>query len=82
MKLEHVGFQRLNELAEIRVVGVDRQRDLLGAALHPLAERTRLLEAEMARRRREEHEADHVGSCRERRIQRLGGLQTADFDQN
>ena len=37
--------------------------------------------AEVARRRREEHEADHVGAGVERRVERVGGFQAADFDQ-
>ena len=62
VQLQHVGLERLDHARRARVVGIDRQRDLAGAALHPLAERARGLKAEMARRGRKEHEADQVGA--------------------
>ena len=82
VQLQHVGLQRLDDCLERRVVGVDRERDLLRAPAHALAERARGLVAEIARRRREEHEADHVGARVERYVERLGRLQAADFDHN
>ena len=75
------GLSASIDALKLGVVGVDRQRDLLGAAAHPLAQRARRLDADIARRRRKEHEADHVGAGVERRVERLGGLQAADFDQ-
>ena len=62
------------------VVGVDGKRHLLRPPAHALAERARRREADMARRRRKEHEADHVGAGIERHLERLGRLQAADFD--
>ena len=63
------------------VAGIDRERDLLRAAAHSRRESARGLETDVAWRRRKEHEADHIGPGRERRVQCLGCLQAADFDQ-
>ena len=81
MQLQHVGRQRLDDAGKLVVGRVDRQRDLVGPAAHALAELARQPEPEMARRRREEHEADHVGAGVERRVERFRGGQAADFDE-
>ena len=73
------GLQRLDDAAKLGVVGIDRERDLARAALHPLAERARGLDPEVARRRRKEHEADHVGAGVERGVERVGGLRGRRF---
>ena len=80
VQLQHVGLERLDDVAQRLVIGIDGERDLAGAALDALAERARRLDAEMARARRKEHEADHVGAGFQRDIKRFGGLQAADFD--
>ena len=61
------------------VVGVDRERDLLRPAAHARAQRARRLEADMARRRRKEHEADHVGTGLERDVERLEACSVRRF---
>ena len=66
VQLQEIRPQRLDDVFERRVVGIDRQRHLGGAALGLPAEFARGLEAEMARRRRKEHEAHHVGARLER----------------
>ena len=81
MELQHVRLDRLDDRRDLLVVGVDRERDLQRPAPHALAERARCLEADIARRGPKEHEADHVGSGLERHVERLGGLQAADFDE-
>ena len=56
VQLQHIRPQRLDDIVERRIIGIDRERDLDGAALDLLAEFARNLETEMARRRRKEHE--------------------------
>ena len=81
MQLQEVGRQRLDDAGQLGVGRIDGERDLLGAAAHARAERARRVEREMARRRREEHEADHVGARVERRVEGVEGGQAADFDE-
>ena len=81
VQLQNVRPQRLDDVLERRVVGIDRQRHLDGAALGLPAEFARGLEAEMPRRRRKEHEAHHVGAGLERDVERLARGQAADFDE-
>ena len=52
------------------VVGVDAERDDLGAAARPRGQARGLVEADEARALGEKHEADHVGAGGERRFQR------------
>src|SRR5262249_6895246 len=58
------------------------KRDLLRPTAHALAQRTRRLDAEVARRGGKEDEADEIGAGLERHVERLRRLQAADFDQN
>ena len=81
MQLQEIRPQRLDDVFQRRVVGIDRQRHLGGAALGLPAEFARGLEAEMARRRGKEHEAHHVGARLERYIERLARGQAANFDE-
>ena len=82
VKLEQVGLQHVDDAGQQRVVGIDRERDLLGAVFHAAAEVARRVQRHIARARREEHEADHVGAGIERGIERVGRGQAADFDQD
>ena len=81
VQLQDVRLQRLDDVVERRVVGIDRERDLERAALRLPAEIARRLQAEMPGRRRKEHEPDHVGARVERRVERLARGQAADFDE-
>ena len=80
VQLQHVRLQRLDDIGERRVVGIDGQRDLGGAALGLPAEFARRLEAEMPRRRRKEHESHHVRAGLQRDVERLARGQAANFD--
>jgi hypothetical protein len=80
VQLQNVGLQRRDDAFERRVVGVHGQRDLDRALLHMLAQLARGLQREVARRRRKEHEADHVGAGLERSVERLPRGQATDFD--
>ena len=82
MQLQHVGLERRDDVGKRLVIGIDRERDLAGAALHAVAERARGLQPEIARARRKEHEADQVGAGFQRHIKRFRGLQAADFDRS
>ena len=62
-------------------IGIDRERDLLGAALHARAERARRLEAEMARRRRKNTKPTMSAPASSADVERVGRRQAADFDQ-
>ena len=75
------GLSASTTAASVCVVGIDGERDLAGAAFDAPAERARGREPEMARTRREEHEADQVGVGFQRHIKRFRGLQPANFDQ-
>ena len=81
MQLQEIRPQGLDDVFQRRVVGIDRQRHLGGAALGLPAEFARGLEAEMARRRGKEHEAHHVGARLERYVERLARGQAANFDE-
>ena len=81
VQLQHVGGKRGDDAGKRLVIGIDGKRDLAGAALGPLAQRARGVEPEMARARREEHEADQIGAGFHRDINRFRGLKPADFDQ-
>ncbi len=82
MQLQQVGLEGGDAQFQELVIGIDRDRDLAGPALHPLPERAHRLEADMARRRRKEHEAHQIGPGLERRIERNRRRQAADFDQD
>ena len=62
VKLEHIGLQRRNDGGQQPVVGVDREGDFLRAAAHAPAEGSGRIERKVPRRRRKEHEPDHVGA--------------------
>jgi hypothetical protein len=81
VQLQKVGLESLDYGSQFVVSGIDRQRDLLGAAFHPRAQCPCRLDVEMARRRRKEHEADQVGTGVECGVKRLGRPQPADFDE-
>ena len=68
MKLQQVRRQSLDHALKKRIVGIDRQRHFQRAAANAFAERPRRIERQVARRRREEHESDHVGAGIERNI--------------
>ena len=53
VQLQHVGLERVDDVAQRVVVGIDRERDLAGPATHALAERARGLQPEVARARRQ-----------------------------
>ena len=72
---------RLDDCGERCVVGIDRERDLAGAALYARPERPRGLVAEVAGRRRKEYEADEIRARLERNVERLFRAQPADFDE-
>ena len=80
VQLQHIGLERLDAGRQPVVVGIDRQRHLLGPAVHALAQQPRRLEADVPRRRRKEHEADKVGAGIERDVDRVGRHQAANLD--
>ena len=82
MKLQQIGMQHVDDVGQRRIVGIDRERDLLGAVFHPAPEVARRMQRDIARARRKEHEADHVGAGIERGVERVGRGQAADFDQD
>ena len=61
------------------VVGIDRERDLLGTLAYTSSQHSRCCKTEVAGRGREEHEPDHVSAGLDRHIERLGSRQAADF---
>ena len=71
VKLQNIRPQGLDDVGERRVVGIDRERHLDGAASGPLAEIARGLKADMTGRGRKEHESNHVGAGLQRGIQGL-----------
>src|SRR5215472_14642578 len=73
-------MQCLDDRLQKSVVGIDRERNFLRAATHALAERARVLELQMTRRRPKEHEANHVGAGVQRGVKRLRRRQSANFD--
>ena len=81
MQLQDIRPQCLDDVAERRVVGVDRKRDFYGAALDPTAEVARRLQAEVPRRRRKEHESHHIRTGFKRRIERFVRGEAANFDE-
>ena len=56
VQLQQVGLQHVHDLGERRIIGVDGDRDLLGAALHAGAELARRVKRHVARRGRKKHE--------------------------
>src|SRR6202035_5871490 len=80
VQLQHVRLQSLDRRVEQRIVGVDGQRDLLRALEHARGKRVRVLECQVPRRWRKEHEAHHVGARLERDIEGLRCREAADFD--
>ena len=82
VQLQHVGLERLDDLRASSASSASTESATFSARPCTRAPRAaRGLEAEIARRRRKEHEADHVGAGIERGVEGLGGLQAADFDQ-
>src|SRR5271156_236394 len=79
VKLEQIWLQRFNDRIEQRIVGVDRKRYLLRAAAHAFSERPRRIKRNVARRRRKENKADHVGAGVECDLERFRRRKTADF---
>ena len=65
-----------------RIIGINHQCDDLRPAAGPVGERGGLLQRDVARAFRKEHEAHEVGACVQRRIQRLGRRKPADLDLN
>ena len=72
MQLEHIRLQRLDDVRERGVVGVNRERDFCRAALCLQAELTRTRETQMAGRWPKEHETSHVRASIQRSLERLG----------
>src|SRR5258707_11570716 len=80
VQLQYVRLQHLDDVSERRIVGIDREGDLYGTALYMLSKVARGLKTQMSRRRREEHESNHVGAGIQRDVERLGRGQAANFD--
>ena len=80
VKLQQIRLQRRNDRIKQRIVGIDGERDFLRAAAHARAEHPRRIDCQMARRRRKEHKADHVGARLERDIESFRRREAADFD--
>src|SRR5262249_15640379 len=80
VQLKRVGPERLDDRGERRIVGIDRERDLLGTALHARAKLTGDFVAQVPRRRRKEHEADHIRALIQRHVECLRRAQPAYFD--
>ncbi len=81
VQLQHVRTHRLDDLAQHLVGRIDGERDLVRAALHPLAERARRAIGEVARRGSKEDKADLIGPSVQRHVERFGAHQAADFHQ-
>ena len=67
---------------EQRFVGIDEHADRADMRRHAPDQRLRLVEAEIARRGREEHEADMARPAGNGGIERLGRGQAADLGGN
>ena len=80
VQLQDVRLQRIDDIAERRVVGIDRKCYFYGTALGLPAEFTGLFETEMPGRRGEEHKAHHVRAGLQRDVERLARRQAANFD--
>jgi hypothetical protein len=80
VQLQDIRPQRLDDIFERRIVGIDGERHLYRPTLGLLAEFARHLQAEMPRRWRKEHEAHHVRTSLQRDVERLARGQAADFD--
>ena len=80
VQLQYVRTQSLDNRLQKRLVGIHRQGYFLRAAARPLAESACGIELQMPRRRRKEHESDHVGAGIKRGVQRLWRRQPANFD--
>ena len=81
VQLQDVGLQRFDDALECRIIGIDGQRRLDRALADLPTQFPRYIKREMTRRRGEEHEAYHVGARLQRRRERLGRRQAADFDE-
>ena len=79
-KWQQVWRERLDDLLEQRILGIDRQRDLARATANAPAERACRSGLDIARRRRKEDEADEIRPRIERHVERLVRFQPADFD--
>ena len=80
VQLQNVRLQRLDDLGEHDVVGIDRERHFLRAALDLPAEIPRRREIQVPRRRRKKYESHHVRAGVQRRVERLARGQAANFD--
>ena len=79
VQLQHVRTQRLDDVAQHLVARIDGERDLAGAAFHPLTQSARGPIAEIARRGRKEHKADLIGPGIQRHVERLGASSSRRF---
>jgi len=80
VQLQQIGLQGFNNTFQRRIVGIDRERHLQRTLLYRLAEVARRLKGKMARRRRKEHEPDHVRASIQRDVERLARGQAANLD--
>ena len=80
VKLQQVRPQGFHHRLEQRIVGIDRERHFLRTVAHARGKRPRRRECKMTRRRREEHEADHIGPGFERDIEGVRGRKAANFN--
>ncbi len=80
VKLQHIGMQRLDDIGQHRVIGIDDERNLFGAVFDAASERVRGVQRNVARAWRKEHEAHHVGARVERGIEGLGRGEAADLN--
>src|SRR5258705_9207510 len=80
MQLQYVRLQRLDDVGECRIVGIDGERDFYGTAPYMFSKVARGLKTQMSRRRRKEHEPHHVGARIHRDVERLWRGQAATFD--
>jgi hypothetical protein len=80
VQLQDVRIERADDGVDQRIVGIDRQRDFLRTPGDETAQVGGDFRAHMARARRKEDEADHVGARLEGDRQRSPGRKAADFD--
>jgi len=81
MQLQKVRLDRLDDLRKLRVTGIDAKRDLERAPAHAFTQGAGVCKDDIARGRRKEDEADHVGAGGERRIERLRRIEAANLDE-
>ena len=81
MQLQDIRLQRFDDVGKRGVVGINREGNFYGAALDPAAKLACHFKAQMPRRRRKEHEPDHVGAGLQRDVKRLARGQAANFDE-